>query len=191
MRLYENIIIGAGQAGLSVAYYFRRYNIDYLILDQEERSGASWLHTWDGLRLFSPLEYSSLSGWQMPKTKGEYPLKSEFLDYLEQYEKKYNFPIERPVQVVSISFDKDVFEVITNKGSYFCKTLVSATGTYYNPFIPQYENYDLFQGNKMHSAHYVNNKPFEGQNVLIIGGGNSGAQILAEVSLVASTNGSH
>ena len=121
MRLYENIIIGAGQAGLSVAYYFRRYNIDYLILDQEERSGASWLHTWDGLRLFSPLEYSSLSGWQMPKTKGEYPLKSEFLDYLEQYEKKYNFPIERPVQVVSISFDKDVFEVITNKVVIFVK----------------------------------------------------------------------
>ena len=72
-RLYDNIIIGGGQAGLSVAYFFRRYSINYVILDEQKKAGGSWLHTWDSLKLFSPVVYSSMSGWMMPKGDNEYP----------------------------------------------------------------------------------------------------------------------
>lgn len=75
MKVYDVIIIGGGQAGLSVAYFLRRSALDYLILDDQQDPGGSWRQTWDNLKLFSPSEYSSLSGWAMPKSKEEYPKK--------------------------------------------------------------------------------------------------------------------
>ena len=87
-KIYETIIIGGGQAGLSVAYFLRRKKINYLILDDQRKSGGSWLHTWDSLKLFSPVQFSSLSGWGMPKGNSEYPSKNEFLEYLKNYEER-------------------------------------------------------------------------------------------------------
>ena len=75
MKVYDVIIIGGGQAGLSIAYFLRRSKLEYLILDNQQEVGGSWLQTWDSLQLFSPSEYSSLSGWAMPKSKEEYPAK--------------------------------------------------------------------------------------------------------------------
>ncbi len=187
MKVYDTIIIGGGQAGLSVAYFFRRYNIDYLILDNQQAAGGSWLSTWDSLTLFSPVQYSSLSGWMMPKSKNEYPGKDEFVAYLKAYEERYNLPIERPIQVTSVIKEDDLFILETSGGIYKCRTLVSATGTHGNPFIPTYPNSGVFEGLSMHSSDYRNPERFRGEKVLIVGGGNSGAQILAEVSKVADT----
>ena len=73
-KIYDTIIFFGGQAGLSVAYFMKKTNLDYLILDNQIKPGGAWLHTWDSLKLFSPSKYSSLSGWQMPPTKNEYPI---------------------------------------------------------------------------------------------------------------------
>lgn len=187
MKVLDTIIIGGGQAGLSAAYFMRRSGLDYLVLDNQEKAGGSWLHTWDSLRLFSPVQYSSLSGWMMPPGKDEYPGKQEFIDYLTAYEERYKFPIERPVVVKSVTKEGERFRIATDKGEYLCKSIISATGTASNPFVPSYPQQDQFKGLQIHSSAYRSPADFEGQKVLIVGGGNSGAQILAEVSKVAQT----
>ena len=77
--------------------------------------------------------------------------------------------------------------VETNKGDFKAKAVISATGTWSNPFIPSYHGQNLFEGNQTHSANYHSPEIYRGKKVLVIGGGNSGAQILAEVSQVAKT----
>ena len=96
-KIFDTIIIGGGQAGLSVGYFMKRTHLDYVILDNQAKPGGAWLHTWDSLNLFSPSKYSSLSGWQMPTTQNEYPTKAELLNYLSEYEKRYDFPIVRNI----------------------------------------------------------------------------------------------
>lgn len=187
MKIYDTIVIGGGQAGLSVAYFLRRAKLDYLVLDDREKAGGAWLQTWDSLQLFSPTEYSSLSGWAMPKSKEEYPHKNEFIAYLTQYEARYNIPVQRNTKVLNINKEEEVFKITTNQGIFYSKTLVSATGTSQHPFIPNYTNSQQYKGIQLHSVNYKNEKDFEGKKVLVVGGGNSGAQILAEVSKVAKT----
>lgn len=187
MKIYDTLIIGGGQAGLSAAYFLRRKKLVYLILDDQKKAGGSWLQTWDSLKLFSPTEYSSLSGWGMPKSEKEYPTKDEFISYLEQYESRYDIPIKRNTKVTSVSKENNLFKVETNQGVFYSKTLVSATGTAQQPFIPSYSGQELFTGEQLHSSHYRNATNLAGKKVLIIGGGNSGAQILAEVSKIAQT----
>lgn len=187
MKIYDVIIIGGGQAGLSVAYFLRRSKLDYLILDNQQEAGGSWLQTWDGLQLFSPATYSSLSGWPMPKSEKEYPTKEEFIDYITAYEKRYGFSIQRQTEVLQVEKDSGLFKIETNTSTFYSKTLVSATGTAGNPFIPEYPKSAIYTGMQIHSGTYKNSNPFKNKKVLIVGGGNSGAQILAEVSKVAKT----
>lgn len=186
-KIYDTIIIGGGQAGLSAAYFLKRYHVDYLILDDQPSAGGSWNQTWDDLHLFSPSEFSSLSGWQLPTTKETYPTKNEFLAYLAAYEKKYDFPIHHHELVSDVHYEKGLFTIFTNEQHYQCKTVISATGTAKSPFIPPYAQRAKFEGRQIHSINYKNAHSFANKKVLIVGGGNSGAQILAEVSKVAHT----
>lgn len=187
MKIYDTIIIGGGQAGLSVAYFLRRSSLEFLIVDDQKESGGAWLKTWESLKLFSPTEYSSLSGWQMPKSRAEYPTRKEFLDYLKAYQERYNFPVQRGVRVTQVEKENSLFKIATNKGDFYAKTLVSATGTANSQFVPNYPSCNSFRGLQLHSADYTNPDALEGKKVLVIGGGNSGAQILSEVSKVART----
>ena len=187
MKQYDVIIIGGGQAGLSVAYFLRRTNLEYLILDNQTKPGGSWLQTWDSLKLFSPAAYSSLSGWGMPKSEEEYPSKTTFIDYLTRYENRYNFPIQRDTVVNSIVKEGAIFKIDTSKGIFYSKTVVSATGTARNPFIPAYPDNEKYMGKQIHSHAYRSPDIFKNQRVLVVGSGNSGAQILAEVSKHAFT----
>lgn len=187
MKTYDLIIIGGGQAGLSVAYFLRRSGLEYLILDDQEHPGGAWLNYWDSLKLFSPTDYNSLSGWQMPKSDEEYPRRDEFIAYLKAYETRYDFPVQRNTLVTAISKENGLFKLETNQGHFFAKTLVSATGTAKNPYYPTYPHQDDYQGVQLHSVAYRHPNDFKDQKVVVVGGGNSGAQILSEVSKVADT----
>ncbi len=186
-ELRDVIIIGGGQSALATAYFLHREGINFLILDANALPGGSWPKTWDSLKLFSPKEYSSLPGWMMPPTKGAYPLKEEVINYLSEYEKRYNFEIRRSSLVRNVSYENGRFKIETDQGLLITKVVVSATGNWGNPFVPAYAGKELFRGHQIHSAFYKNPDDFRGKRVLIVGGGNSAAQILAEVSNVAET----
>lgn len=187
-KIYDVVVIGGGQSGLACGYYLRRTKLDYLILDDQEQCGGAWLHAWDSLTLFSPAQHSALPGWMMPTSENPFPLKNEVIDYLCQYEKRYKIPMERPVKVIEVIKDNDTFTIRTNKGVYQSSALISATGTWNRPFIPHITGEELFKGRQIHSADYKSPDQFKNQKVLIVGEGNSGAQILAEVSKVAKTS---
>ena len=187
MLLHDVIIVGAGQAGLSVAYFLRRTNLSVLLLDAEDAGGGAWQHGWDSLRLFSPAAWSSIAGWPMPAAGDQYPNRDHVIDYLRKYEARYQFNIERPVRVTGIESTEQVFQVNAGGRRWYARAVVLATGTWRNPFVPEVEGAVSFKGLQLHSAQYVSSEPFKGKRVMVVGGGNSGAQILAEVSLVAQS----
>jgi putative flavoprotein involved in K+ transport len=186
-KITQALIIGGGQAGLAVGYFLKRYKIEYTILDSEKEPGGAWQHGWDSLHLFSPAKWSSLPGWPMPPSDDGYPSKAHVINYLTEYEKKYDIPVYRPVKVLSMRKEKENFVASTDKEEWESQVVVSATGKWSLPFIPEYPGREIYRGKHIHSAYYQNADPFRGQRVLIVGGGNSGAQILAEVSKVAKT----
>ncbi|MCR6478085.1 ArsO family NAD(P)H-dependent flavin-containing monooxygenase [Variovorax sp. ZS18.2.2] len=183
---HDVIIIGGGQAALSVAYFLRRAQRSFLMLDAEEAGGGAWQHGWDSLRLFSPATWSSIAGWPMPNAGTSYPGRDHVVSYLRDYEKRYALPIERPVLVSSVTRAEQGFEVRAGNRTWTTRTIVSATGTWRKPFVPDYPGIANFSGRQLHSAHYLSPGEFRGQQVMVVGGGNSGAQILAEVSLSAA-----
>lgn len=184
---FDVVVIGGGQAALSVAYFLRRTSRSFVLLDAEEAAGGAWRHGWPSLRLFSPAQVSSLSGWPMPGTSGGFPPRDHVIDYLQRYEARYQIPVSRPVWVDAVERAGDRLRVRSADRSWLARTVVSATGTWRAPFTPAYSGHEQFEGRQVHSAEYSGPAPFAGQRVLVVGGGNSGAQILAEVSTVAET----
>lgn len=187
MENYEVIVIGGGQSALAVGYYLRRSGLKYLILDKAEKAGGSWQHYWHSLRLFSPASFSSLPGTLMPGGSDYYPSREDTLNYLRTYEEKYQLTIQRSTQVERVRKEGDVFRLETNQGIFRAKALVSATGSFAKPFIPEIKGMEHFTGEILHSADYRSPEAFKNQQVIIVGEGNSGAQILAEVSRHAQT----
>jgi putative flavoprotein involved in K+ transport len=186
-RDVDVLVIGGGQAGLAVGYYLRRSGLTYRIVDAESDPGGAWQHTWDSLTLFSPATWSSLPGWIMPGGT-RYPDRGAVLAYLAAHEDRYQLPIMRPVWVQAVNrAPAGGFRVMTDQGPWQARAVVSATGTWRHPYTPRYPGQELFQGTQIHSAHYRNPARLAGQQVLVVGARNSGAQILAEVSQVAHT----
>jgi putative flavoprotein involved in K+ transport len=184
---FDIVVIGAGQAGLAAGYYLRRTPYTWLILDAEPGPGGAWRQGWDSLRLFSSAQWSSLPGWPMPAGADGPPTRDEVLHYFAAYEARYALPIQRPVRVQAVRRSDRALLVESDRGVYRARAVVSATGTWTKPFIPIYPGQELFQGIQIHSADYRTPQLFAGRRVLLIGGGNSGAQILAEVAQVAET----
>jgi hypothetical protein len=183
-REWDVVVIGGGQAGLAMGYYLRRTGLRWTILDAEDRPGGAWLHTWRSLRLFSPARFSSLPGWMFP-AGDEYPTREQTIDYLGGYEARYGLNVRRPVRVSAVHRDGDGFRVETDAGEWRAGAVVSATGTWAAPVVPVVEGREIYGGVQLHSSSYQSPGPFTAKRVLVVGGGNSGAQILAEVSKVA------
>jgi len=186
-KTYDLIIIGGGQSALACAYFLRRSNLKYIILDNQDQCGGAWLHAWDALTLFSPSQFSSLPGWMMPKSKGEYPSREEVISYLCEYEKRYNVQVQRSTEVNIVRKKGGIFHMETTQGVMQAKSVIAATGTWGKPFVPEIKGRDRFEGKQLHSAHFRSANDYKGKKVLVVGEGNSGAQILAEISKVTET----
>lgn len=185
-EVFDVIVIGAGQAGLAAGYFLRRSKLRYVILDRNESPGGSWRHTWDSLRLFSPARWSSLPGRLMEGGPDYYPHRDEVIDYLEQYETAYKLPVRRGVKVLGVFVqDERLLRVETSVGTFFTRYVISAAGSWGNPSIPSIPGREDFNGMQIHSAQYRTPLDFAGKRVAVVGGGNSGAQILAELAGVA------
>ncbi|SEG75847.1 Predicted flavoprotein CzcO associated with the cation diffusion facilitator CzcD [Thermomonospora echinospora] len=176
------VVIGGGQAGLAAGYYLRRAGLDFVILDAQDGPGGAWRHVWPSLRLFSPAQHSSLPGRPMPATREPYPSAAHVVDYLADYEKRYALPVHRPVRVHHVHRDGPGLRVDTDRGTWHAAHVISATGTWWQPYLPHYPGRALYQGQQLHTVHYRGPAPFQGQRVVIVGGGNSAAQILADLT---------
>lgn len=182
------VVIGAGQSGLALGYYLRRAGLSFALLDEQPAPGGAWPKGWESLRLFSPAEASSLPGWMMPRPVGNgFPTRDAVVDYLMHYEQRYALPVQRPVRVRAVQRVAARFDVVTDQGTWPTRAVVCATGNWSNQFVPDYPGRAEYSGTQLHSAHYQNAGLFAGKRVLVVGGGNSGAQVLAEVSRVANT----
>ncbi|VVD89510.1 pyridine nucleotide-disulfide oxidoreductase [Pandoraea iniqua] len=184
MRTVDTLVIGGGQSALATAYFLRRWQVDYVLLDDQPEAGGAWQRAWPSLRLFSPAQWSSLPGWPMPGGERHYPSRDEVVAYLKAYEARYGVPVERPVRVERVVREPggSALRVETDRGAWLAKTVISATGSWRSPYIPAYPGHGLFRGRQLHSADYRDVGDLRGARVLVIGGGNSGAQIFAELS---------
>jgi len=198
-REVEVLVVGAGQAGLSVGYHLRRAGLaahtDYVLLDADESPGGAWQHAWPSLRLFSPPGFSSLPGWLMPAAEEDYPPARHVVDYLTRYEQRYALPVRHGTRVLSVERGRgpDAGRLVVRASTrgapatWRARAVVSATGTWGRPFVPRYPGAEVFAGEQLHSAAYRTAEPYAGRRVVVVGGGNTAAQLLAEVSLVADT----
>lgn len=192
------VVVGGGQAGLATGFYLRRAGLtpgeDFVILDAGGAPGGSWQHMWEDLRLFSPSSLSSLPGWMMPAWDDAelgYPPRTHVVDYLTRYEARYDLRVRRPHRVDAVTrVDGDPTGRLLVRAAGLAiatRFVVSATGTWDRPFWPAYPGMRAFTGRQLHAADFHRPDDFAGQRVVIVGGGNSAAQLLAEVSQVADT----
>jgi putative flavoprotein involved in K+ transport len=178
------VVIGGGQAGLAAGYYLRRQKLDFVILDAQSTPGGAWQRTWDSLHLFSPAAFSSLPGRIMPAQPGqEYPDAGHLVEYLADYEQRYDLPVHRPVRVRAVRRDGERLLVETDAGDWSARAVISAAGTWWRPFLPAVPGREVFAGRQLHTTGYRRPSDFAGQRVVVVGGGNSGAQIAADLAL--------
>ncbi len=176
------VVIGGSQAGLAVGYYLKQRGLPFVILDGNERIGDAWRKRWDSLRLFTPARYNGLPGMPCPGLPWSYPTKDETADYLEAYARAFEFPVRTGVKVDRLAKTRDRFEVTCGQHTVFAENVVVATGAFNNPRVPSFArnlNTSIIQ---LHSKEYRN--PFQIQKgaVLVVGAGNSGAEIAMEVA---------
>ncbi|MFE5715154.1 ArsO family NAD(P)H-dependent flavin-containing monooxygenase [Streptomyces sp. NPDC056501] len=177
------VVIGGGQAGLAAGYHLRRIGLDFVVLDARATPGGAWQHAWDSLHLFSPAAYSSLPGRLMPPQPGEtYPGAAHVVSYLSDYEQRYELPVVRPVRVEGVHRDGTFLRVETSAGTWRARAVISATGTWWRPFVPAAPGRTEFKGTQLHTVEYRRPADFAGQRVVVVGGGNSGAQIAADLA---------
>ncbi|MGP4099843.1 ArsO family NAD(P)H-dependent flavin-containing monooxygenase [Nonomuraea sp. KM90] len=187
-RAVDVLVIGGGQAGLAAGYHLRRARADFAILDAQDEPGGAWRHAWPSLRLFSPAQYSSLPGRMMPVPPGGgYPGAADTVAYLADYEQRYQLPIVRPATARAVRRGEERLLVDTDAGTWQARHVISATGTWSRPYVPHYPGLADFRGQQLHTVNYRGPEPFHGRRVVVVGGANSAAQILAEVSTVADT----
>ncbi|WP_055600093.1 ArsO family NAD(P)H-dependent flavin-containing monooxygenase [Streptomyces aureus] len=182
-QVVDVVVIGGGQAGLAAGYHLRRLGLDFVILDAQPSPGGAWQYTWDSLHLFSPAAYSSLPGRLMPPQPGEtYPGAAHVVSYLSDYEQRYELPVVRPVRVEAVHRDGEFLRVETTADTWRARTVISATGTWWRPFVPAALGRTEFKGTQLHTVEYRRPADFAGRRVVVVGGGNSGAQIAADLA---------
>lgn len=181
-RQVETLIIGGGQAGLAVGYHLAQRGLPFLILDENDRIGDAWRKRWDSLRVFTPARYSGLPGMRFPGSPSSYPSKDETADYMEAYARKFRLPVRTGVKVDRLSKVRNCFEVVCTDGSLLAENVVVATGAYRHPRIPSFAP-DLDESiAQLHSCEYRNPTQLRQGDVLVVGAGNSGAEIAIEVA---------
>jgi putative flavoprotein involved in K+ transport len=183
----ETIVVGGGQAGLVVGYHLARRGLPFVILDANDRVGDSWRKRWDSLRLFSPRRYSGLAGLPFPGHPRSFPTKDDVADYLEQYTARFELPVRNGVRVDRLVRNGDGFTLTADDQQFDADNVVVAMATYQVPWLPAFAT-DLDPAIlQLHSAQYRNPRQLREGNVLVVGVGNSGAEIAVDVATSHAT----
>ncbi len=176
------LVIGGGQAGLSVGYHLKRQGLRFVILDANERTGDTWRKRWDSLRLFTPAWLDSLDGMPFPAPAHYFPSKDEMADYLEAYAQRFELPVRLGVRVKWLGRDDAGYRVRTSRGDFRARRVVIAMSNYQGRRVPSWAGAlspDIVQ---IHSSDYKSPSALRDGPVLIAGAGNSGAEIAMELA---------
>jgi len=176
------VVIGAGQAGLATGYHLARRGQQFVILDGRDRIGDAWRSRWDSLRLFTPARYDALPGKRFPAPTRTFPTKDEFADYLENYARHFELPVRTKARVRRLSRPNGRFRIDTDTGSLEASNVVVAMSNYQEPWIPPFADQLDPDIRQIHSRDYRNPAQLRAGPVLIVGAGNSGAEIARELA---------
>ena len=178
---FETVIIGGGQAGLVAGYELKSRGRPFVILDAASTVGDAWRNRWDSLRLFTPGRNCELPGLRFTATRSLAPTKDEMADYLERYAGHHELPIRHGVRATRLSKDGELFRIETTEGDFTASNLVVATGSYAAPKTPHFAASLDPHIVQLHSSSYRNPGQLQPGGVLLVGAGNSGADISLDV----------
>ncbi|GAA1223405.1 NAD(P)-binding domain-containing protein [Prauserella halophila] len=186
-------VIGAGQAGLSAAYFLRRAGLapesGFVVLDHGKRAGGAWQYRWPSLRLGGVHGLHELPGLALGSVDPDRPAAEVVSEYFDRYERRFALPVHRPADVRSVrrcDERRSGFLVETPTESWGAGGIVNATGTWDRPFWPRYPGQETFSGRQLHTADFTGAEEFRGQHVVVVGGGSSAVQQLMEIAPMAA-----
>lgn len=186
VSILDSIVIGAGQAGLSASYHLSRLGISHVVLDADERPGGAWQHRWDALTMRDVHGVAELPDDSAPPRDAE-RANIAVPRYFAAYERAHELPIVRPVAVDRVDDDGGVLVVRAGQREWRARTLVNATGTWTQPFLPHYPGMETFLGEQLHTVDYPGPQHFAGKRVLVVGGGASAVQFLGALAPLTET----
>jgi putative flavoprotein involved in K+ transport len=177
----EIVIIGGGAAGLSAAGALRRRGRNPIVLEKQARVGDVWARRYDRLRLHTI--YSSLAHFPLPRHYSKYPSKDEYAAYLRSYARHFKLKLVAGCPVQRVRMDNDAAWLVESAcGVWRCRAVVVAVGQYGIPQIPSWPGRETYRGRLSHSVDYQSGRPYAGKRVLVVGIGNSGAEIATDLA---------
>ncbi len=186
MQIVESIVIGAGQAGLSTSYHLKRLGIEHLVLDANAVPGGAWQHRWDALTMNDVHGVAELPGSTAPARdakRANVVVPASFAEY----ESMHELPVIRPVHIDSVTDDEGILVVHAGEHEWRTRTIVNATGTWTQPFLPHYPGMETFVGEQLHTVDYPGPEHFRDKRVLVVGGGASAVQFLGALAPITET----
>jgi putative flavoprotein involved in K+ transport len=174
------VVIGAGQAGLSVGYHLARRGIPFVILEANARVGDTWRRRWDSLRLFTPARYDGIVGMPFPAPAHTFPTKDEMADYLEAYAARFELPVRTGLRVTNVAKQGRGYVVSAGDRRFESEHVVVAMASYQEPRIPAFAGELAPDVVQLHSREYRSPGQLRPGGVLVVGAGNSGAEIALE-----------
>jgi cation diffusion facilitator CzcD-associated flavoprotein CzcO len=178
----EIAIVGAGSAGLATAALLRQHGLEPVVLEAGPEPGAAWRDRYDRLRLHTPRLLSGLPGLRMPRRFGRWVARDDLIEYLSAYVDAHGLDVRTGTGVSRIDHDESGWRLETERGPLRATTVVVATGYNGAPFVPEWPGVAGFTGELVHSSRYRNPEPYRGRDVLVVGAGNSGAEIAHDVA---------
>jgi putative flavoprotein involved in K+ transport len=182
LERYGTVVVGGGQAGLSVGYHLTKRELPFMILDANDRIGDAWRNRWDSLRLFTPCRYSGLAGMPFPGVPQAFPTKDEVADYLEAYAARFELPVRTGVRVDRLTRDGDRFVVAAGERRFSADNVVVAMATHQVPRVPPFARELDPSVVQLHGADSRNPSQLREGGTLVVGVGNSGAEIGIELA---------
>jgi putative flavoprotein involved in K+ transport len=185
----ETVIVGAGQAGLSVGYHLKRQGRPFIILDGNDRIGDNWREQWDTLQLFTPAKYDGLPGMPFPGDRWHFPQKDEVADYLEAYALHSDLPARMSTKVDRLEERPGGGYTLTvGADTITCDNVVVSTGTFgRTPFVPDFAAELDPSIRQLHSSEYRRPSQLQEGPVLVVGASHSGTDIAYELALMHPT----
>jgi putative flavoprotein involved in K+ transport len=181
VETYAHVIVGAGSAGLATGALLRRGGFEPVILEAGPEAGAAWRDRYDRLRLHTPRLLSGLPHRRIPRRFGRWVARDGLIEYLHEYAAAEGLDVRTGSRVERIERDGDAWRLDTAAGAVHAETVIVATGYNGAPFVPAWPGLDGFAGEVLHSSVYRNPEAYRGRDVLVVGVGNSGAEIATDV----------